>query len=68
VLDPTYAFVPVHFGALLALMRRASFTSSLIAPVIGRDRPAREAEIGILRTSCVTSGTFDSAENREFLD
>ena len=28
------------------------------------DRPASGAEIGILKTSCVTSGTFDSTENK----
>src|ERR1700732_958768 len=32
--------LPVQFGGLLALMRRASLTSSLMAPVIGSDRPA----------------------------
>src|SRR5215831_18981260 len=31
---------PVHFGAFVALMRRASLTNSLMAPVIGSDRPA----------------------------
>ena len=31
---------PVHFGAFVALMRRASLTNSLIAPVIGSDSPA----------------------------
>src|SRR5262245_18086192 len=34
---------PVHFGAFVALMRRASLTSSLIAPVMGSDRPALSA-------------------------
>ncbi|TEN61531.1 restriction endonuclease subunit S [Pseudomonas aeruginosa] len=28
------------------------------------DRPARGGEIGILKTSCVTNGYFDSAENK----
>jgi hypothetical protein len=31
--------LPVQFGGLLALMRRASLTSSLMAPMIGSDRP-----------------------------
>jgi len=32
--------LPVQFGGLVALMRRASLTSSLMAPVIGSDSPA----------------------------
>lgn len=28
------------------------------------DRPATDAEIGILKTSCVTNGTFDPTENK----
>jgi type I restriction enzyme, S subunit len=32
------------------------------------DRPARDGEIGILKTSCVTSGTFESAENKVVLN
>ena len=38
--------LPVQFGGLLALMRRASFTSSLIAPVIGSARPGLVGHLG----------------------
>jgi hypothetical protein len=31
--------LPVQFGGLLALMRRASLTIPLMAPVIGGNRP-----------------------------
>src|SRR4029078_3247866 len=36
--NPTY--FPLHFAVLVALMRRASLTSSLIAPVIGSESRA----------------------------
>src|SRR5437764_12696103 len=43
--------LPVQFGGLVALMRRASLTSSLIAPVIGSDRPALSV---ISATTCIS--------------
>ena len=43
--------LPVQFGGLVALMRRASLTSSLIAPVIGSDRPALSV---ISATTCMS--------------
>jgi type I restriction enzyme S subunit len=32
------------------------------------DRPASNAEVGILKTSCVTSGVFDASENKVVLE
>lgn len=32
------------------------------------DRPARNVEIGVLKTSCVTTGTFDPTENKVVLE
>jgi type I restriction enzyme, S subunit len=32
------------------------------------DRPATGAEIGVLKTSCVTTGIFDCSENKVVLD
>lgn len=32
------------------------------------DRPARNGEIGVLKTSCVTTGTFDHTENKVVLE
>lgn len=36
--------------------------------VNGGDRPARNGEIGVLKTSCVTTGTFDRTENKVVLE
>jgi type I restriction enzyme, S subunit len=32
------------------------------------DKPARDSEIGVLKTSCVYSGQFDSSENKTVID
>ena len=47
----TYGSLPVQFGGLVALMRRASLTSSLTAPVTGSDRPALSV---ISATTCMS--------------
>ncbi|MFH1135458.1 MAG: restriction endonuclease subunit S [Pseudomonadota bacterium] len=36
--------------------------------VNGGDRPARNGEIGVLKTSCVTTGTFDHTKNKVVLE
>lgn len=48
----------------------SAFISSLDAGVSvnAGDRPAASAEIGVLKTSCVTNGVFDLSENKVVLD
>ena len=50
--NDNYFLALVHCGGLVALMRRASLTSSFTAPVIGSDKPAASA---IFSTICMFS-------------